>query len=514
MKKELCFIIILLLPGMSTHVFGQNLKLRTASDLLKSPSVTDAQLQQIKEVTEATLNEYASASKLIDPNKKQVTNESIKRFHKLFTASAKIQKDYMEFIPVELYPYKDYSLEVYNMMRTKGVQVVIESAVLKEVKIDGDFFSPMVVVRKKIYATLDNNGKVTTIGTGRIVEQKFYFDIYKQDLERANIGKIEPLKKTLPAEDYTRLINISIGLGSTAYSPTLSPYWEQNHSDATLDINGGLNFSIGAELMLNQFITPRKSKNRNLSATIGLRYSAYQMKTGLRNYTFEFDTIATTPATTTADEQSDTYRRLVGPVTADEKLNFGVLEVPLGLSYRILRKENSLAFLHLRLIPGFVLSTGGDLEGNGFYDGILYINDTSSENAGELSEMRIMRLQAVNPLSLDDPNGFAPYEVGNMPLTGTPEPEKSGTTFSVQLSPTYYLGFNNDNPGWGLIVGLDLNYHFSSFLNHTPATSVNQTAFHYADDYQGSLPSYFTDKISGFSYGLRLGVFQRLNIEP
>jgi len=503
--RKLFPLLFLLFSGHFLLAQGA-ITISRAPDLKIEGGVTPVQLSQINKTVQTALNDYASAAKLLDPNEKRVTEASIDQFHLLFTPNAMIVKDYAEFVPSNLISYKDYSLDVYNNLKLKGVEMIIQSAELVEVKSDGlGFFIPVVKVRKKIFNTLSADGTKNTVTSGNNYVQKITFDIFKDDMNRANISKIEPNEGIEVPDEYTRIIGISVGLGSSAYSSSYSDYWNSAHekNNSGLEVKGKLNFSFGAELTTDRFITSKTNPNRQLALSLGLRYASYQMETALRS--FRLDTFRTTA---TANNITDDYLRKVGPVYADEKMDFGVLEIPLGVAYRVWKKQNSIIYLHARLIPGFVISGKTTLSGDALYDGFLL-----DEN-GNGTDMRILRMMAADEKLLFVDNGFGPFDVGEQTLDLSVEPELVGLTFAFQLSPTAYLSFSEDNPGWGLMLGVDLGYHFGSFLTHNPVSSITDDAFKFSDDYKASLLSYYTNRVTGFDFGLRIGLFQRLNVEP
>jgi len=490
---------------------AQNVKLRNAASLRVDPSISQAQLKQIIKTVENTLNEYTAASKLIDLDQKRVTEKSIDRFNKLFTPNAKVVKDYAEFVPMELMSYRSYSREVYNMFKLKGVEYVIQSAELVEVKSTAlGFYEPIVMVNKKMYSYLTADGATKSIPSGRLERQKFRFDILKDDPTRANISRIDHAVTLDPPDEYTRIFSVSAGVGSSSYSPSTSSYWDQAHRNSSLDVKGGIDFSIGAELVMDKFLSSKTSSNRPLAFSVGLRYASHQVKTELRSFSIEpFE------QTAVQDTASNRYWRHVGPVTGDESIRFSTLEIPLGVAYKLMKKQTSMVFLHARFIPSFVIGGSGNLKGNGFYDGILINEDASTSGLNTASQMRILRMIATDQDKIKATNGWEPYKVGrDEQIDLDADPELSGSTFAIQLSPTGYFNFSDDNPSWGVMIGLDLTYRFGSFIKHNPVDSTLDNALKYTDDFEGSLMSYYTEKVSGFHYGVRIGLFQRLGIDP
>jgi len=344
-----------------------------------------------------------------------------------------------------------------------------------------------------------------------------HYDIYIEDFSRATIAKIERARgedyDDRPIDDYTRVIGVSLGLGSSSFSPKTSAYWEQAHGASSLDVSGGLHFSLGAEFMTSRFITGRESRNKNLALSLGLRYSSYKTKTALRAFGLSpFEAVAE------RDDATNRYVRLVSPVNADEDIRFGLLEIPLGVAYRLKKTGTMMFYVHGRLIPGLVLNGSGSITGNALYDGIIINEDPNSDLAvGTLSELRILQEMATQSNLVLDDAGFGAYDVGLQDLDYTAVPDLAGLTFALQLSPTAYFNFADNNPGWGLLVGLDLTYHLGSFLQHNPVNTVEGDAFRYSDEsgFDGSsLMNYYLDNLSGFSFGFRLGLFQRLSTEP
>ena len=504
-------IIVFLLAGFAPLAIGQNLKLRNASDVVIDPSISQSDVATIRAAIEKALNEYAAAAKLVDPEKKRVNEQSIDRFSALFSPNARVVKDYAEYPPQELIPFKDYALDVFNQLQLKGVEVIVEKVELLELKADAlGFYVPVVMVQKRFFNSLSADGKVNSIAMGKTEKQRITFDIYKDDLERANISKIDFGEDVEPPEQYTRLFQISAGVGSATFSPGLSAYWDEAHSASSLDVSGGINFSIGVEWMTDRFITPKTAPSRKLAFSVGLRYASYQFTSELRDFGLEpFDAVATSGTNTAR------YRRLVDSISADEELRFGTIEIPLGVAFALRKTQRSLIYLHARLVPTLVLGASGDLTGTGIYDGILYNEDPTSNGNGTLSEFRILREMAADPNLLDEGMGFRPYQVGrNVGINESADPDLQGLAFAIQLSPTAYFNFSDDNPGWGLLIGLDLSYHLGSFMKHDPVSSASDDALKFSDDFEGSILDYYADDLSGFSFGLRIGLFQRLGIDP
>jgi len=511
--------VILILLGTTLAATGQNIRLEKSPDLQLATSISEEELSQIITTLEATLNEYGEVATLYDKDQKRVTEESINKFYELFSPTAEVMKDYAEYIPEELVPFKDYSLEVYNMFKTKGIQVRIERAVLTEIKVDlSGFYTPTVIVTKKIFNTLSANGTTNSIATGKTIAQKMIFDIYKDELGEAKIGKIDFEAPPVTPDDYTRILSIPVRLGTSSYSSTTSDYWNSTQSQANLDVSGGLNFSVGFELLTDRLITSKKTSDRKLALTIGAQFSSYSMKTTLDGFGFE---MIDTMAIHQIDSTEQRYIRQVSSVNVEEKLNFSTLQLPVGLALRLANKRKMSIYTHFRFIPSFTFGANGNLQGAGTYDAFrLFGGNVPSQD-------RICRPNSVNPDLLELVEGYGDFELdragtpteysicGRQTIEASTEPELNRLTYLLQISPTAYIKFGDDNPGWGLIIGLDASYRLGSLIEHSPINALSESPFRYSDvDSEGSLLSQYTDNVSALNFGLRIGLFQKLTNEP
>lgn len=526
------FLFILSLSNFVLTVHGQ-VSLTKASDLKNESGVSLQDLNIIEATLERAINAYAEAGKLLDSNG-QVTENSINTFKGLFTPSATLLRDYGEFIADQPIDLQDYVQEVYNLLRSRGIEMNVTKATFKEIKPEGSrFYTVVVEVEKTRFNSVSANGQVNTLTTGDPLKELFYFDIFKEDLEVATIQSITKDKKrgqvksnNLVPDFYERLFSISLTAGSASWNPTLSTFWNEAHAESTFEVEGGINFGLGFEFVTDRFITSRTNSNRRIFWSLGLGYSAIQQNTSLGSFSIE--PFEQTAIQATDTENTNRYMRLVGPVFAEEELRFDMINIPLGIGYQVSKSQKSLFYIHARFIPSFIFGSSGGVSGTGTYDATYIIDDPNLSLTplfGTLSDFSLLNSGAVDQDIRDQLNSdaaFKDFQAGEDQVLGSAQdlselpvdPELSSIAFAVQLSPTVYIKLNDDNPGWGILAGLDLGYHLGSFITHNPATSNLSDAFKYNDDFEGSLLSYYATKVSGLSFGLRLGIFQRLRSEP
>jgi len=512
-KHHILFLIGFLIPAM---VFTQGIEI-TKSSTIETNGISDIKVDEIIATLQSTMNEYAEAAILMDTDENKVNSHSIKRFRKLFTDDAEIEKDYKQNIR-ELINHKDYVLDVYNLMPLQGFRFEIEKIELIKIVADSDgYYIPTLKVEKIRYNSLNADGDIVLIEAGESFTQLFKFDIKQDDMNYVLIKSIKDgddgEDNKGPADNYTRFISISAGGHLPNYSATTSSYWQQAHDTSKLDIARAVGYSIGFELMSDRILSGPKASNRPLALSLGVRYQFSRLNSNLGNFNLEdFEALAEQDLTGAENR----YIRIVESVNVEEKTKMHTIQIPVGVAFRISNKQRLSFYTHLRFIPTLGIGASSETTGTGNYDGVLIVEDEDSPNYGEISEMRILKIQAVMPGLIDNDGGFAAYRVGrNQAITHDTKPELVSFTYAIQISPTVYYSLSDDNPGWGVLFGLDATYSPKSILKHSIIDSVDGEPFRFNDSaFNGSIHNYYTEKIADFNLGLRIGFFQKLSIEP
>lgn len=494
------YACLFLLVVCSTNILtGQNLKMRVPVDLEAPIELSIQDRQTIIQTLEKVLNEYGEAARFIIDGENQVTAAAVERFERLFSPTARIVKDYTENIPNDLIAYKDYSSNIFALMPVQGLQLRLEVIELSEIQDDpAGFYVAIVRVEKSTFNYVNAQGEVKT-SSGRFFEQQFRFDIPKTNLDKASITRIDRVckgKECDPADDYTRIFSFYAGGGSTSASVTTSSFWDRTHADNVLDASGGSYFSVGTELVLNRIINSRKARKKSFNLILGLRYSNLQIEGNLDR--FEIDPF---PVEATNGTESQEYMRMVGPVKGTEDISFGLIEIPIGVGYRLVENKRFQLHLQAKVLPTLALSASGDFSGQGKYDAII---------AG--TELRLLGENAVDVALLDNELGFGPYEVGiDQAINQSADPETAGFMLGFQVSPVLYFDFSNYNPTWGLMIGLDFTTYFSSPIEHD---GLDEDLLQFKEEYQASLLQRYAEDLSMTSLGLRIGLYHKLDTEP
>ena len=495
MKSYTKYILFFSFLALGLPLSGQvNLKTTAAK---YPPTLNAADQKKVVTSVQNLLNEYAEAATLLDATKRQVTSTSINRFRGLFNPTARVIKDYEEYIQGESVDIRTYTDQVFNRLLRQGLKVKIESAKLVEIKLDpAGYWVAFVELDKSFYNAATAGQEVKDISSGRFMKQMIQIDIKTNDLERAKIAGIKCIGcSTAIVDDFVRYVGPSIGIFTGSFNPSLSSFWNNNHASSSLSTSAEPGFSFGVDFLTNAF-TSKGATKKNLFLTAGLRYSIYRMSTGVNDF-------AIAPYTEmTPGSIALPYSRSARDISFEEKLNASVLEIPLGVAYRLKKGIKSDFLLGVKLIPSFVLSASGDIKGTGTYD-------------AEISESmwRLLEEGATDMGQIDEATRFGPFQSGeNLPISENSDPSTAGFLLSAQISPTYYLHFSEEESSWSLLVGLDLNFHLGSFLAHDE--NVSEDILKFNDDYSSSFLQHYTDGMSGVTFGLRIGLHHRLTSRP
>jgi hypothetical protein len=499
MKTLIVIFSMVLLAGIPYSVFCQ-VNLRIDQNLKKPPSsvMSEEKKAEVIQTTTNILSAYAQRISMRDPDSKLVTTEMTNRFLELFIPTATLPADFKEEVR-DYMQIRDYCNEVFLKLKLEGIQVILNDFLLREINYDPDgFFKVVVDITKTRYNYLNASGQLVKSSSGKRMKQTMVIDIR---IASSHTGLIRSLAQVIegksdrPSERDIQFVGLSVGAGSGSLSYTESPLFKTTLAGSELSSKNGLNVSAGFEYSTTKLVNAKKSSDKNAQLIVGLRYTIEKVITDLSSFSL-------TPyqATATDNGASQNYIRRVGPIQGQEKMNLGLLEPYIGLGYRLMNKRQSKLYLSVKAIPRFTLSNSGDFEGEGLYDGIIL-------NAiNQPTQFRFLRDNAVNPGLLQNPLGTGPYGVGEGPLASEVESELKGT-MAFQVAPVLYLDLTDDNPTWGISIGLDITFHPTYLKNDSTFPSH---ALQYPEaTLEGSLLEYYTTKTSAFTYGLRIGLYRK-----
>lgn len=508
MQQYTKYILALLLAAVCLPAFAQKITINTEGPPTpKYPPFSSLNLpdrQQVIQTAESLINEYQEAGTLLDEKRRSVTSASMDRFRALFNPVARIVKDYEENIQGDLVGVREYADGVYNRLGMDGVKLQVTGARLEEIRDDpgAGYWVVVLEVEKVLYNAVTTTNQVKELSTGgRYLKQRFFLDIKKGDLGSAKISRIERTGKDgggLGAARYTQYMGPSLSMYLPIANPSFSAFWTNNHAGSNLDTQGRPSFSLGFEFTTNK-LAAGSSPTKNFFLSAGFGFSYLQLANELRDFSASFDDVIAVDR----NGNESPYLRLLNigeSLSVDEKLSVSMIEIPLGITYRLKKNIRSDIMLSARLAPTFVLSASGKLTGSADYYAVypqaLWV---------------LPKEGAYNPDDLDRETGYAPYKAGKLSFDGTSSPPVVGFLLAARISPAVYFHLSEDDASWSLLVGLDLNFNLGSFLKHTVAT---EDILRFPEDYDDSILQSYTDGLFVFSPGLRIGLHHRLTSRP
>ena len=488
---------------------------------------------------------YAKWGGIFDPKKKKVTDEAASNFYRLFTLNARLTKDYEENIPTDFVDAKTYANAIFSFLVEQGFQFKIEKAYLESVIEDKDFYIASVNIEKTKYTMIDGRRKPKST-TGRFMEQRFRIDIPKKDFSKLKISEISRIckgKECLPADAYARYIGVSGGVKMGVLGAAPSTYFRDSHTVSSLKIRQDLSWSVGADWVSNNYLKSSATKKK-LFLAAGFRFGQDVISSKLSNYTINaFQAEAIDPKITNPKDKQ--YIRAISNLDMVEKATFTNISLPIGASLRLIHKSQLNFFIDVRAVPILVLKGVNLIDGAGTFNGFLPVSFTTN-GPKDGRGFSLLRKSAVNPADgyaiILDPNKVKPFDVGGKveisdtkPLVdvnrqisysdrtnyydGSRVMKSSDFGFqkfvvAARLSPTVYYDFSTNDTSWGAMLGLDIDYQFTSYFNHNPVTNFSREPLKYQYDYKGSLPQHFSEKMNALNVGIRVGIYQKLQRQP
>jgi hypothetical protein len=491
---------LLLIAGIQvaclTAVFGQSeIELNTPMAGAVDSDISQSDIDSIVKFTEETLNKYVKVARFKPDETVRTEAEIIDAFKSVFSAkTAVVMRDFEMYPGSELIGLDEYTRELLYYFPS-GFDFAVGEPSNLEIRNDGDDWYLVSLKLPKNMFSIVKDQQPTQKPDGLPREQNIFFQVNKKRMDRAEIMKISNASTKGPAEDFTDIFTFFGTVGSGSPSVTYSDYWNANQANSSLDVTGGFNYSFGAEYVSNRFVNAKGSSEKNFAISAGLIFSSFSLNSELSGFNSSYDEVAAN------ETGSQLYLRLVELPSISEETRINTFQIPLGFGYKVIDKREYFIQAFLKVIPGFVLGGSGNVTGNSVYDGILYLPDEAT-----LSEFRILDESATNQATQTNPNNFGPYNVGEQEIDLESEPNLASTFLTLQFSPTAHFKFDNRSSVWGLSVGIDVGYQFSSLLEHNPIVNGEQSPLGTRDDFDGSLLNYFSSDSNGLVFGLRVGL--------
>lgn len=497
MNKFCCTLFALM--ACSNILFGQ---IQRAEDFMIPMGVSELDLSKIIGGIDQKLNEYRRFGKLLNPKTKIIDRESINLFKTLFEQDAKVYNDMQDLPDEVLYDLEGYANIARRYFNLEGVIFGITEPELKYLAVyDGEMVCS-VFLSKAMDKFYNAEGEIKQ--ESRAIPLEFVFSIPKNNLSAPKIRTIRSAAALIVADDYTSYIGIDLHGGMQQIGYVFNKYGAQGNVSA----NASLAYQAGL-VWYSNFFGRAKSRRKNLFATVGLNLQYSQVKGQL--------SIDSLPAEAPFElnlSNGIPFDKLVfrtEKVEATEKRTLIQLQMPVGVSYRLLHRNTIALMLDVAYVPALSISGNSEIE-NGSYGIYNLVGIKGKINYDyNKAEPGTNNLSSIYDLLIKD------RSLGRQKIEYAWKP-KMNLTHQVGVALTFFKDFIDDSPSFGIAFGINAVVGLSNVLeNETLDKGALFSGIKDGRDTQyantGILGTYIQD-VTIRNFGLRLIVYRKATRKP
>ncbi len=414
--------------------------------------INEEQKEEIMAASTNILNQYIKVASFRDEND-NFSDDSYTEFVGLFSGSAEVYNDLVKKDAQNI-NYASYADNVFQYMQGTGVKFELNETYLDEITYDSSgFYVVNLSFEKIMFNGLDEDFEIVNYpNNGKSIDLKMKIEIPEYDLSDASIVGITGEAAKVKVESANMIsADFNYHLGNVLKTATiLSPGW-------TDDLPVAYN-SFGVDVVYRRSLNNKKS----LYFLIGASLAFNNFNTDLVGYRGEL------PTNIGVDYGGDAVDALGNPVSGSESSNITVLDqgntlneqlqvidvqVPLGVSLRILEAYNYDFFVDLAVVPTYSISSSGSYSGN-----LSFLNIPSNiDRFGQ---------QLLDALDQDIADGTVdPAYVGSINYDNELVEVANQFSAAAQITPLFHYKFNFN---MALELGLNVSYNFLPyFANET-----------------------------------------------
>ncbi len=472
----------------------------------------------MEEALTERLLEYVKRGKMINPKTRIVDSESALSFKELFSLDAKLINDLRE-VP-EAYPYSvdEYIDRAMEYFPAYGLSFYLDDiATITDGELDEvtNRYTFTIALYKSVNQYYKENGLVEN-GT-KAYQLDFVYSLKMDELESARINLIRrsALDETKPADLYTKLFDLSfgVGYGLASYDET---FMDMDAQKDKFTLNPGLNLNIGLSAYTNG-LASKTSPNKRLFLTGGVMGFYQKISAELDNYRTSGPlgniraSLPGSPQTNIADGSM----RMADSVYVKEEQTIIGMRIPVGIGVRLHNKNTSFSMLKIQYAPSFALSTLGSMAGSGKYDMkndfTIPYNPNTQGNSSYSGNFNTSEGK-----SYSDTEFAKAYELGKLGFDADPKLE-TALTHGIMLSGLYFKDFVDDGKTFGVAFGLQYYLPFTGLWNFND--EVADKPFWYSTDEKANYVKHgiLTPFVEGAKlsyFGISLNIYYKKTDQP
>ncbi len=442
-NTKLLFILGFLLTG----ILGQaQIKVYTEGSYIKA-EITEEQKEELMQSCTDLINQYATVATFRDDNN-QFSDDSYTEFVSLFSGSAEVYDD-LSKKDAQNINYASYADKVFQYMQGTGVKFELNETYLDEITYDSSgFYIVQISFEKIMYNGLDENNSIVSYpNNGKAVDLKMKIEVPEYDLSAASIVGVLGEAAKVKVESASMIsADFNYHLGNISKTATnLSPGWSDNLPVAYN--------SYGVDVVYRRSLNNKKS----LYLLAGISASFNNFTSMINNYRGEFPSILNIDnggngVAADGTPQPGTQASILkiserGENSLVEQLQVIDIQIPLGVSLRILEAYNYDLFLDIAGVPTYIINSSGQYEGN-----------LSLENL-PVDRSDFSELFVENIFDNFGNNSYTSVENYDEELVET----ASNFSAAVQVTPLFHYKFNFN---MALELGLNVSYNFLPYFQN------------------------------------------------
>lgn len=496
MKKHyiLQFLFVFMTILIFSHKGQAQIKVYEEGSYIKV-ELKEEQKDEIMAATTKIINKYAQVATFRDDNN-NFSDQSYAEFVGLFAGSAEVYDDLAKKDGGNI-NYATYADKVFQYLQGTGVKFELNNTYLDEITYDSSGFYKIQVSFEKIMfnGLNEDNELINFPNNGKPVELTMTIEVPEYDLSQATILNVLGEARKVKTETASMIsADFNFHLGNV--SKTMSEIAPGFANDLPVTYN-----SFGVDVAYRRSLNNKKSIYLLAGASLGFHNFSMDLSSfdgGGRSDISGLQGPADIPNLYLIQASSSTLDSDDNNLVED--LRVIDVQVPIGLSLRLVETYNWDIFVDVAVVPTFIISSTGEYSGQTKFFRLPEDKDWSPEFEAEVLARLAAGIEIPEYFGLQQGFDDEQAEVANK------------FSAAAQISPVFHYKFNFR---MALEVGLNVSYgflpYFQNETNHLgPEPSELLLITETAGARNPSILQNNYKNVSIFRYGAKIGVVFRL----
>ena len=493
--------LLLLLGFLFFSYLGQaQIRIYEEGSYVKA-EITPEDKDVIMQTATRVLNDYVRVASFMNSDG-EFSDDSYAEFVGLFSGSAEVYDDLAKKNGGNI-NYSSYADKVFQYMQGTGVRFELNETYLDEIVYDSSgFYQVFLSFQKIMFNGLDDDMEIVNFpNNGKVNELKMGIEIPSYDLTYGSIMSILGESKKVKVESANMIsVDLNYHLGNVSKTASLlTPGWS---NDLPVSYN-----SYGVDVVYRRSMNSKKSIYLLAGASAGFHNFTSDLSEisaeGKAAISSKIGGAGINPDGVPRDASYIAIQQIVSGVDENnliENLQVIDIQVPLGISLRLVETYNWDIFMDVAVVPTYSIASSGRYSGN-----LKYIK--LPEDQTHFSEKFIEDIKAKAAAGFDNPAYY-----GTVSFDEELVQTASNFSAAAQVTPLFHYKFNFK---MAFELGLNVSYGFLPyFKNETNHLGTEQSRILEIVDKSGAenpslLQNNYKD-VGILRYGARAGIVFKL----